>query len=134
MIKDIEVKKVDDVGIAIVAHENKLGDKEWTAYLVNMKPDAIETVFISSTGYGEINGVKQKTSTLRYQMDSVAAKSYKSIELITDELFHLSNEFLVTFFVNGELFDRKYIFLPGTIDEKHLTKIPLIKEKGILIL
>lgn len=134
MIKDIEVKKVDDVGIAIVALDNKLGEKEWTAYLVNMKSEPIDSVFISTTGYGEINGVKKRTSTLRYQMDSVPSKSYKPIELITDELFNLSNEFLVTFFVNGELFDRKYIFLPGSINEKHLTKIPLIKEKGILIL
>ena len=119
MIKDIELKKVDDVGIAIIPLKNKLGENEWTAYLINMKNEAIETVFISSTGYGEINGIKKKTSTLRYQMDSVPAKSFKNFELITDELFHLSNEFLVTFFINGELFDRKYIFLPEENEFSH---------------
>lgn len=134
MIKDIEIKKVDDVGIAIIPHDNKLGEKEWTAYIVNMKSETIESVFISTTGYGEVNGIKKKTSTLRYQIDKIPAKSLKNIELITEELFHLTNEFLVTFFIDGELFDRKYIFLPGSINEKHLTKIPLIKEKGILIL
>lgn len=134
MIKDIEIKKVDDVGIAIIPIENKLGEKEWTAYILNMKEIAIESIFISTTGYGEVNGIKKKTSTLRYQIDSIPSKGFKNIELITEELFHLTNEFLVTFFINGELFDRKYIFLPGSINEKHLTKIPLIKEKGILIL
>lgn len=134
MIKDIEIKKVDDVGIAIIPIENKLGEKEWTAYILNMKKIAIESIFISTTGYGEVNGIKKKTSTLRYQIDSIPSKGFKNIELITEELFHLTNEFLVTFFINGELFDRKYIFLPGSINEKHLTKIPLIKEKGILIL
>lgn len=64
MIKDIVIPEVFDVAIAIVQEFEGLD--EYNAYIFNFKEESIKNVLITSTGYGVINDVKKKTSTLRH--------------------------------------------------------------------
>ena len=49
------------------------------------------------------------------------------------EVFGLNNEYMLTFYIDGTIHDRKFIFVPDSIVEENLIQIPLIELPGILI-
>jgi hypothetical protein len=137
MKKDIPIIKVEDLAIAIVPiNPEKLADPNelWEVYLINLHEETIKSVLISSRGYGELDGQKRETSTLRYFWESINALEIMKIELIQPALFALANEFWVSFSLNDYLFDKKYVFVQGAIDEMHFTEIPFLDgRKGVMI-
>jgi len=133
MKKDIESPTVTEVGVAILEEKNELGEQVWNSYLINLKDHTIEGVLVSSKGYGELNGEKRETSMLRHFLDEVPAESFKKIEPLTEDVFALSNEYWVSFFEEGKMYDKKYIFVAEAIREENFTDIPFIKKKGVLI-
>lgn len=133
MKKDINPPKVKGVAVAVVEEENNLKQKEWNAYLINMKDTKIEGVLVSSKGYGTIDGKEKTTAMLRHFLDELKPNSYKKIEGLTKDLLSISNEFWVSFFENKKMFDKKYIFLAESVLEENFTNIPLIDKKGVLI-
>ena len=88
---------------------------------------------ISSTGYGEVNGEQKKTSILRHFLDEVGPMSFAKVEPIIEDVFSLSNEFWVSFYVDNVMYDKKFIFLPETIHEEYFTNIPLLSKRGVMI-
>lgn len=132
MKKDIPIPEVKEIGIAIVRQEE---DDEliWRVYLINFNSFIIKNVLISSRGYGRINDKKKKTSSFSHFLGDVKQKSCIPFELINDAVFGLSNEFLVTYYINNVIYDKKYVFLPDSIQEKHFTSIPILQKKGVLI-
>jgi hypothetical protein len=132
MIKDIHQPEVKDIAIAIIQEEAEEG-LGWFVYLLNLKDVLIEGVLVSSTGYGEINGEQKKTSILRHFLDEVGPKSFCKIEPIIEDVFSLSNEFWVSFYINKVMYDKKFIFLPETIHEDYFTNIPLLGKRGVMI-
>ena len=129
MKKDIPFRKVEDVGMAVVREE-----QGWRVHLLNMKKEALDNVMISSRGYGKSAGEKQKTSILRHYFKMVPALASVAVETIIEDVFHLTNEYLVSFYVNGKLYDKKYIFVPDSIRDMHLTTIPILDKPGVLIM
>lgn len=119
--------------MAVVKEENELGEEVWNAYLLNMKEIEIYGVLVASKGYGKKDGEKVKTSTLRHFLDTIPPKGYAKVEAVMTDLFGLSNEFWVSFYVNRVIYDKKYIFLPETLVEKNLVNIPLINKPGVMI-
>jgi hypothetical protein len=122
----------EGVSIAIIP-DGVENDREWNVYVVNTKNEEIKNVMITSNGYGEINNKKMQTSTLRWYFEKMAASSFAMIEPIMEEVFGLSNEYWVSYFANNILYDKKFIFLPESIQEGNLVNIPVIQKKGILI-
>jgi hypothetical protein len=49
------------------------------------------------------------------------------------EVFHLFNEYWVTFFEENTLKDRKFIFGPHTIEAAFQEDLPVVKDKGIIV-
>ncbi len=134
MKKDIPELKVEDIALSIVKEKNELEETIWNVYVINLKPNAIEGVLVTSKGYGQLNGEPVKTSTLRHFLDTVPGKSYTLIEPIMEDVFGLNNEFWISFFHNKVLYDKKYIFLAESITEKNLINVPLINKEGVVIL
>ena len=132
MKKDIHVPKVEDIAIAIVEEESE-EDKEWFVYLLNMKNCSIHDTLVSSKGYGEINQKKKKTTFFSHYLETLESQSFKKVEIINESVFGLTNEFFLTYYINGIIHDKKYIFLPETIIKENKTKIPLLNKKGIMI-
>ncbi len=132
MKKDITIPKVKDVGVAIF-QELKNDELLWHAYLLNLNAYIIKDVLVSSRGYGTINNKTKKTSSFSHYLGDIPKKSYKLIEPISVELLGLSNEFMVTYYVGGTIYDKKFVFLPDTIQENNFTSIPVINKKGVLI-
>ncbi|MFT4683314.1 MAG: hypothetical protein ACI87M_000814, partial [Yoonia sp.] len=99
MIKDIDQPEVDGVSVAITEFTNEEGEKEWTAYLINLREETLEKVLIRSNGYGEKEGEKFKTSELRRFIEEVGPLSTTQIEPILPEALELNNQYWVSFYV-----------------------------------
>ncbi|MEI9919189.1 MAG: hypothetical protein WDO14_10375 [Bacteroidota bacterium] len=127
MKKDIEIPEVKDVTLAIVPE-----DGEWNVYLINNSNSDLVNTLVSSTGYGEKEGVQQKTSTLRHFLETVAAKSWAVVEPINKDVFHLNNEYWVSYYIGSQIFDKKFIFVPDSIKEENLTYIKELDMQGVL--
>lgn len=133
MLKDIPELKVENVAIAVVKETNNSGKEEWNAYILNLKDEELEGVLITSKGYGMREGENIKTSTLRHFIENIPAHSFIKIEPIIDNVLALNNEYWVSFYLNNNMYDRKYVFLPGVINEDYFTNIPLLNKRGVMI-
>lgn len=132
MIKDIIIEKVTDVAVAVIPEEVS-GETEWSVYLMNLKADAIDGVLISSKGYGNVDGRDVKTSTLRQFWEKIEGQNFVKVELIDQKLFGITNEFWVSFWHSGVLFDKRYVFVTESIVENNFTPVPLIGKHGVMI-
>ena len=135
MKNDIEFPKVKGVSVAIartIVAENET--PEWQVYLINKNEYPLENVLIASKGYGELNGITQKTSILRHLIEFVEAESFAPIERIDPQVFPLFNEYWVSYYkVDGkDIFDKKFLFVPESIIEANLVYIPQLEKEGIL--
>jgi len=125
--KDIDFSPVKNIHIAVAQTK-----KGWKVYLLNRGDELIENVIVTSRGYGGSKKEKQKTSTLRHVIPYVGPKEFALIEVIDESVFHLNNEYWVRYYVNNQVFDKKFIFLPDSIIEENLITIEELEMKGIL--
>jgi uncharacterized membrane protein YhfC len=133
MRKDIHSPKVEGVAMAVVREPDEEGEEGWFVYLVNQNDFALENVLVSSRGYGEISGETRKTSEMRHFIGELGPKSWARIERIVEDVFALNNQFWLSFYIGRELHDKKYIFLPESIQEENFTTVPLMKKRGVMI-
>lgn len=126
---------VENVAVAIVQELSE--DKEfiYNAYLLNLREDIMEGIIISVTGYGKspVNGEPSKTATLRHSLEVLLPNEAAKIEPLMEEVFAIDNEFWISFWVNDDLFDKKFVFSAGTIQPEKMEIIPLLGFKGTLI-
>jgi hypothetical protein len=134
MKEDIIHPEVKDIAVAIVKEKNEEGEEVWNSYLINMKAVKLEGVLVSSKGYGEIDGEKRETSVLRHFLDEVPRRSIRKIEPIIEEVFGMFNEYWVSFYIDKMMYDKKYIFVPESINEENFTEIPFLGKRGVMIL
>lgn len=125
---DILYPEVRDVSVAAI-----LEDTDWAVYLINQKDVPLEGVLVSSRGYGKIGEEEVETSVLRHFLDKVGPKSFVKIEPIMEDVFRLSNEYWLSFYIDGVIYDKKFIFLPETINPTFFSTVPIIGKKGVLI-
>lgn len=132
MKKDIIIPKVENVQVAVVRKKNELNQEEWAVFLLNRNGFLLENVLVTSSGYGEKDKEVQNTATLRHFLGNVAANNFQQIELIEPAVFHLNNEYWVSYWVGNQMFDKKFIFVPDSIVEANIIQIPLLEMEGIL--
>lgn len=131
MKKDIPFHPATGVDLAIV-REVREGESEWSVYLINRNLISLTTVMISSKGYGQINGEMRKTSVLRHVIEKLEAQAIAKVEPILPDLFQLTNEFWVSYYILDQIFDKKFIFLPSSISDEKVTYIPELDLHGVL--
>lgn len=132
-MKHLPKNEVRDIVIAVVLEEASAEEKTWKVYLVNLKDEALETVMISSKGYGVKDGKEVKTSVLRHAFPRVEAREYALVEMIDEQVFGLNNEFWLSYYQQGTLYDKKFIFLPESIVEENMVRVPLLNKPGVII-
>jgi hypothetical protein len=133
MKKDLPENIVEDVAIAVVLVDETPEFKNWTVYMVNLKQETLTNVLISSKGYGEKDGKQVKTSILRHFLGDMESHSFKAVEAIDNAVFGLTNEYWLSYYINGTIYDKKFIFLPESIVDENLIKIPLVNKPGVMI-
>jgi hypothetical protein len=135
MREELKGPKVENVAVAVVQEVGEDNEFIYNTYLLNLRDDIMEGIIITSTGFG-VNvetGEKVRTSTLRHCIELMLPNEAAKIEPIMEEVFGLTNEYWVSFWVNDQMFDKKFIFLPETIQEKNMKLIPVLGAKGVII-
>ena len=130
MKADIKIPEV--LGVEIAAIRRKTTEELWDIVIINRNSRPLKNVIIASKGYGSSAGKKQQTSILRHLIETVSPNSYDRIEPIQKDVFHLTNEYWVSYYIDEEIHDKKYIFLPDSIQEKHASNIPGFNIYGVL--
>lgn len=129
MKKDIEIPKAENIYVAAVKEWDKdFLEQSWNVYLINDREDTISLVLVMSRGNNDV----QKTTTLRQNLGDIEPKTAKKIEFIATEVFSFTNEFLVTFFAENKLLERKFTFEPFSISEELVKTLPVLEAAGVL--
>lgn len=131
MKKDIDFSPVTGVKLAIAKEESNSGEA-WAVYLINLNLIELSTVMVTSKGYGYLEGELRKTSILRHLIPTLEASTFAKVEVIDPQVFTLTNEFWVSYYILDQIFDKKFIFTPGSFDQVNLQFIPELGLKGIL--
>lgn len=119
MNKDIPEHEVKNVTVVVKPEET---GEHWTVHLVNANDFAIKNVLVASTGYAEKGPESEKTSTLRQFFDEVQGNSSVPVELIDPKVFHLFNEFGVTYYIDKDIYFKKFVFVPDSIIRHNLRR------------
>lgn len=136
MKEDIKFDPVEGVSVAVVPDEAaaiEVGQAGWLVYLLNHNPFPLQNVIVSSNGYGhDAEGQPVRTSTLRHHFPEVEAHAAVPLEPIDPALFHLNNQYWVSYYRGAQIFDKKFIFVPDSIVVDNLIPVALLGRKGIL--
>ena len=127
--------KVENVKMAVIPEINEEGGIQHYVYLISERKDIMEGIIITSKGYGmNVNtGETVKTSILRHSLEVLLPNEAAKIEPIMEEVFGLTNEYWISFWADDVMYDKKFIFLPETIDEKNFLLIPGMNVRGLVI-
>lgn len=136
MREELKSPKVENIGVAVVEHINDADEKEYNVYLLNLGKEIIEGIIIASKGYGEDpkTGEKLRTSTLRHSLEVLLPNEAAKIEPIMEEVFGLANEYWVSFWINDQLYDKKFVFVAESISEENMRLIPVLGDRGVMII
>lgn len=128
MKKDIEFPEVKNIHIAAVKEwDEAFLSQSWNVYLINNSKLTMEvTILVSRGSQGD-----RKTATLRHGLGIIPPQTHRKIEFIAEEVLPFKNEFLLSFFANGKLYDRTYLFEPFSIKDENMQDIPLIHVSGV---
>jgi len=132
MMKDIERPEVKNVTLAVARKKNAGEQDEWKVYLINNNDFPIENTLVASKGYGEKDGQQQQTSILRHYLDTISENSAVLIEPIDPSVFHLNNEYWVSYYIGRQIFDKRFVFVPDAICEDNITFIKELDMEGVL--
>ena len=136
MKQDIPFDPVEGVSVAVVPDAGaSVNDEQpgWQVYLLNHNAYELRNVIISANGYGtQEDGEKVRTSTLRYVYEEVPPHTAVPIEPIDPALFHLNNQYWVSYYHEGRVFDKKFIFVPDSIVPENFIHIALLDKAGVL--
>lgn len=134
MLKDIEDPISEGVTMAAVYELNAEKEMVWNMYLLNYKNTTIESVLVTSKGYGEKDGEEVTTSTLRHFVKEIPAQSVARIEPLQEDVFSLISEYFVTYYVGNTIYERKFIFESYSISVKNTVLITFMGQQGIEVL
>ena len=132
MIKDINIPEVKNVTLAIARTTAVAAEHEWKVYLINNNDFPLENTLVASKGYGEKDGEKQNTSILRHFLETVPPHSTALIEPIDPAVFHLNNEYWVSYYIGSQIYDKRFVFVPDTIREENISFIQELEMEGVL--
>lgn len=135
MKKDISFLPVEGVQVVIARKLTEINQYEWQVYLINQNDVGIRNVFVTSKGYGfadEKQEQQQSTSTLRHYFPELQPSEHVVVETIMPDVFHLNNQYWVSYYIGDQIFDKKFIFVPDSITEQNLIQIQELGLEGIL--
>jgi len=135
MKKDIIFHPVQGIQVAIVRSINAEQAEEWNVIVINRNEQPITNVFVTSKGYGNSESgtnSDQRTSTLRHFFPEIQPSEHVVVEPIMPDVFHLNNEFWVSYFIGKQIYDKKFIFVPDSIIEDNLIQISPLGLEGVL--
>lgn len=137
MKQDISFDPVEGVSVAIIPADDAAltpeGQPIWQVYLLNHNAFPLQNVIVNANGYGQrADGEPVRTSTLRYLFKELPPRTAVPVEALDPALFHLNNQYWVSYYRGPQIFDKKYIFVPDSIVADNFTHIALLDRVGVL--
>lgn len=117
MNKDIPEHEVKNVTVVV---KPETTGEHWSVHLINANDFSIKNILVASTGYAEKGPNQVKTSTIRQFFDEVEGNSSIQVELIDPKVFHLFNEYAVTYYIDNDIYFKKFVFVPDSIIKENL--------------
>lgn len=133
MLKDIEQPRMSDFIIALTPQDSGLPGEVWDCHLINLKREPIRNVLITSRGYGTLDGEERRSSTLRYFYEAIGPEESVLLEVLPPDLLSLTNEFWVSFQFDGHMYDRRFLFVEGSLEPHNLFPVPVLNKRGVMI-
>jgi hypothetical protein len=124
MKKDFTIPVSTNVGLAVVKHEE---ENYYEAYVVNQKNEAITEVMINISAYKD----DKKTSNMRRVIKVMPANTGEKIENILPEVLEFKTTYLISYFVDNTLYDKKIIV--ENPDFSSTTLIAPIQKEGVML-
>ena len=133
MKADIIIPKVENVHIvAILEWSDDFQENCWYAYLLNATNETLEMAMIVSRAYGLINGENRNTMQLRHAFAKIEPQTAVKIEFLENNVLQLNNEFMLSYFIGNQMFDKKFIFKANSINDKAQSDLPVIPKRGVM--
>ncbi|MFN3752709.1 hypothetical protein [Flavobacterium sp.] len=133
MKKDITIPTVENVFLAAVQEwSDEFMEKVWNVYLVNDSDYDLDSVMVVSKAFGTIDGEMKKTALLRHAFLQIPSVSVVKIEMIENNVLRLNNEFMVTYFIENTLYDKKFIFKAQSITPDYVEEVPILFVDGVI--
>ena len=134
MKSDIKIPEVENVFLAAI-HEwsDDFMEKIWNVYLINDSDFKIESVMVVSQAFGTLNGEMKKTSLLRHAFLEILPISSVKVEMIEKSVLQLNNEFMVTYFIENTLYDKKFIFKKNFDTNLEIEEVPVLFLDGFVV-
>jgi len=134
MKKDIKIPEVENVFFAAVQEwSDDFLENIWNVYLVNDSDFDLDSVMVVSKAFGTTAGEMKKTSLLRHAFVQIPSVSVVKVEMVEKSLLELNNEFMVTYFIENTLYDKKFTFIKNAINEKNVEEVPILFVDGVIV-
>ena len=134
MKSDIKIPEVENVFLAAVQEwSDDFMEKIWYVYFINDSDFDLDSVMVVSQAFGTLDGEMKKTSLLRHAFIHVPAVSVVKIEMIEQNVLRLNNEFMVTYFIESTLYDKKFTFKAQSITPDYVEEVPILFVDGVVV-
>ena len=131
MKEHINFDPVEGVSIAIAQPEHA-DELHWQVFLINSNAQPLENVIVVSKGYSGAGEEKVQTSVLRHVFERVQPKTHVLIEPIDPQIFHLTNEYWVSYYIGSQIYDKRFVFVPDSLIAENLITISTLNRLGVL--
>jgi hypothetical protein len=133
MKKDIIIPIVENVYIVAIKEWNEdFGENSWYAYLLNNTSEKLEMAMVVSNASGIINNEERKTGYFRHAFNEVLPETAIKVELLENNVLQLDNHFMLTYFLDGKLYDKKFTFEAYSIKDENITELHKINRVGVI--
>lgn len=133
MKKDIVIPQSEHVYIAAINEwDDDFQDNIWFAYLINENNAPLEMAIVVTRAFGLIDGEERKTGMFRHVLKEVPALGCIKVEILESNVLQLNNEFVLTYFLNGKLYDKTFILEANSVQKENETNFTNIHKKGVL--
>ena len=128
MKQDINIPEIKNVTVVVKPEDE--GD-QWSVHLVNSNAFALENILVASKGYSQKAPGREETSVIRQYFEALEANTSMQIELIDPEVFHLFNEYGITYYIGKEIYFKKFVFVPDSITTDNLNNNEIMGTKVV---
>lgn len=133
MKKDIIIPEVENVYIVAIKEWNEdFGENSWYAYLLNNSSEKLEMAMVVSSASGTINNEERKTGSFRHAFNEVLPETATKVELLENNVLQLDNHFMLTYFLDGKLYDKNFTFEANSIKDENTTELHKINRVGVI--
>ncbi|MES2865054.1 MAG: hypothetical protein V4666_13095 [Bacteroidota bacterium] len=133
MKKDIIIPEVENVYIVAIKEWNEdFGENSWYAYILNNSSEKLEMAMVVSSASGTINNEERKTGSFRHAFNEVLPETAIKVELLENNVLQLDNHFMLTYFLDGKLYDKNFSFEAHSIKDENTTELHKINRVGVI--